>query len=213
MRDRQGSLKPIELHAFIEELPVDVIGRRVVEPDSAKIPAYNSDTIYANHMEMTKFNNTADPGYAKVLNRLRIWIDDDDSSIALRNVDDLLLKFQLLAPNLVLAKSEPPASTKKLCESSKIEPSLKWFKYSTEYINWRLAKGLRLWLHGERGSGKTVIMSYIFTSHRHNSASILCTCNDSEEGMVASIVLQLLQNENFLKGYQSEFPNSRIQLG
>lgn len=27
MRDRLGSLKPIELHAFVEELPVDVIGR------------------------------------------------------------------------------------------------------------------------------------------------------------------------------------------
>lgn len=49
----------------------------MVEPDSAKIPAYNSDTIHANHMDMTKFDNTADPGYVKVLNRLRIWTDDD----------------------------------------------------------------------------------------------------------------------------------------
>lgn len=114
----------------------------------------------------------------------------------------------------MLAKSEPPASAKKLFESSNIEPSLKWFKDSTEYANWRVAEGAKLWLHGERGDGKTVIMSYILTnpSHKRNSASIFCTFNDSEEGMVASIVLQLLRNEDFAKAYQSEFPNSRIRL-
>lgn len=117
-------------------------------------------------------------------------------------------------PSLVLAKSEPSTSTKKLCESSNIEPSLTWFKDSTEYTNWRVAEGAKLWLHGERGDGKTVIMSYILTnpSHRRNYASIFCNCNDSEEGMVASIVLQLLQNEDFVKAYLSEFPNSRIRL-
>lgn len=91
--DRQGSLKPIALHAFIEELPVDFLGcvclywaqhqryaniyQRVVEPDSAKIRGYNFDTIHANHMEMTKFHTASDPGYTKVLNRLKSWIDVD----------------------------------------------------------------------------------------------------------------------------------------
>ncbi|KFY20606.1 hypothetical protein V491_03571 [Pseudogymnoascus sp. VKM F-3775] len=76
VRNHQGSLKPIKLHAFVEELPVNVIGLRMVEPNSAKIAGYISDTIHANHIEMTKFK-VADAGYTKVLNRLRTWIDND----------------------------------------------------------------------------------------------------------------------------------------
>ncbi|OBT47076.1 hypothetical protein VE00_03064 [Pseudogymnoascus sp. WSF 3629] len=135
LKNRPGSLKPIRLHAFLEELPVDLLGRRVVEPDSAKITGYNSNTIHANHMEMTKFNNAADPGYTKVLNRLKSWIDDDDSAIALRFANDLRLKLETLWPNVELAKSEPPALAKKLCKSSSIKPSLKWFMDSSEYQN------------------------------------------------------------------------------
>jgi hypothetical protein len=83
---------PIRLHAFVEEQPVDFIGcvscrprsngnndmltwnQRVVEPSSAKIPGHNSDTIPANHMEMTKFRTGSDVGYKRILNRLRIWV-------------------------------------------------------------------------------------------------------------------------------------------
>ncbi|PKK46375.1 hypothetical protein CI102_11067 [Trichoderma harzianum] len=74
---RQSSPEPIELHAFIEELPVDFLKRRVVEPDSAKIPGYNFETIPANHMDMTKFCMASDVGYGRVLNRLKRWIGDD----------------------------------------------------------------------------------------------------------------------------------------
>jgi len=51
--------------------------QRVVEPAAAKIPGYNSDTIPANHMEMTMFRSTSDLGYKRVLNRLKSWIGDD----------------------------------------------------------------------------------------------------------------------------------------
>jgi hypothetical protein len=51
--------------------------QRVVEPESARILGYNFDTIHANHMEMTKFHTAADPGYRKILNRLKSWTDDD----------------------------------------------------------------------------------------------------------------------------------------
>ncbi|PNP57410.1 hypothetical protein THARTR1_02407 [Trichoderma harzianum] len=74
---RQSSPEPIELHAFIEELPVDFLKRRVVEPDSAKIPGYNFETIPANHMDMTKFCTASDVGYGRVVNRLKRWIGDD----------------------------------------------------------------------------------------------------------------------------------------
>lgn len=116
-------------------------------------------------------------------------------------------------PNLVLAKSEPPASAKELCESSNIERSLQWFKSSAEYTKFRRGYGVKLWLHGECGDGKTVIMSYIVKSpsHRHNSVSIFCSSSDSEEGIVTSIVLQLLRNEDFAQVYRSEMPNLKFQ--
>lgn len=42
--------------------------------------------------------------------------------------------------------------------------------------------------------------------------SIFCTCNDSEEGVVASIALQLLQSKVRAKVLQSELPLLRFQL-
>jgi protein SERAC1 len=94
-RLREGRLKPIDLHAFIEEKPVEFLecvsscypfnwnndtltsNQRVVEPASAKIPGYGFTTIPANHMEMTKFHTASDTGYQRVLNRLKLWIGDD----------------------------------------------------------------------------------------------------------------------------------------
>ncbi|KFX98351.1 hypothetical protein O988_04393 [Pseudogymnoascus sp. VKM F-3808] len=160
----QDNLKPIRLHAFIEELPVDYLGCRVVEPDSAKIPGYNSETIHANHMEMTKFNSKDDPGYVKVLDRLKVWTGYDDALIALLYDDDLRRKFETLWPGVELAKSEPPASAKQLCESSSIEASLKWFTDSSEYRSWKAGTLKKLWLHGKHSDGKTVIMSYVARS-------------------------------------------------
>ncbi|KFZ25366.1 hypothetical protein V502_00151 [Pseudogymnoascus sp. VKM F-4520 (FW-2644)] len=224
--DRQGSLKPIALHAFIEERPVDFIGRRIVEPNSAKIPGYNSDTIPGNHMEMTKFKSASDLGYTRVLDRLKVWIGDDGTvllnqfSIAFKYANDLRLKFETLWPDVELAKSEPPVSAKQLCESSNVEPSLKWFMDSVEYRAWQ-NNSANLWLHGEHGEGKTVIMSYVLRSlysyqnytDKEEIVSIFCSCNDSEDGVVASIAIQLLQNRYRAKSPSSKFPIPMFQPG
>ncbi|KFY69520.1 hypothetical protein V496_00173 [Pseudogymnoascus sp. VKM F-4515 (FW-2607)] len=212
--DRQSSLKPIALHAFVEEMPVDFLGRRVVEPESAKIRGYNFDTIHANHMEMTKFRTAADAGYLKVLNRLKSWIDDDEG---LQYANRLRLKFETLWPGMELAKSEPPTSAKQLCKSPDIKLSLGWFLDSSEYRIWKSASSSNLWLHGEHGDGKTVVMSYVlsslsrdkFQTDEQGIASIFCSCNDSEEGVVASLVLQLLQN----KGSPSKLPIPTFRPG
>lgn len=116
-----------------------------------------------------------------------------------------------------LAKSEPPASAKQLCKSPDIELSLGWFLDSSEYRIWKSASSTKLWLHGEHGDGKTVVMSYVLGSLSRDNiqtdeqgiASIFCSCNDSEEGVVASIVLQLLQN----KGSPSKLPIPRFRPG
>jgi hypothetical protein len=47
-----------------------------VTPDSAVIPGYNSTTIPANHMNMTKFSTKNDVGYERILGRLIDWISE-----------------------------------------------------------------------------------------------------------------------------------------
>jgi Cdc6-like AAA superfamily ATPase len=117
------------------------------------------------------------------------------------------------------AKSEPPALAKELCESSNIEPSLEWFKDNPEFRAWIRAHSAKLWLHGENGDGKTVIMSYVlrrlsrYTPESEGTASIFCSCNDSEEGVVASIVLQLLRNKDHAKDSRLTFPITKFQPG
>jgi hypothetical protein len=83
----------IKIHAYVEELPVtatghvsiglpsrtrekstDKIDQRVVTPDSAVIPGYNSTTIPANHMNMTKFSKRSEVGYERILGRLTDWV-------------------------------------------------------------------------------------------------------------------------------------------
>jgi hypothetical protein len=94
--DLQNRPNLIKLHVFVEENPVAFLGRvslyctilnvssgaltakqRVVDPASARISGYNSDTIPANHTEMTKFRERSDPGYKRVQARLRSWVDDE----------------------------------------------------------------------------------------------------------------------------------------
>ncbi|OCL10613.1 hypothetical protein AOQ84DRAFT_288903 [Glonium stellatum] len=89
----QDRSKPIKLHAFTEEKPVTFLGRRVVDPDSARIPGYNSDTIPANHTEMTKFRERSDAGYKRVQARLRIWVDDDEGIMSVEHSLNVSVKL------------------------------------------------------------------------------------------------------------------------
>lgn len=116
-----------------------------------------------------------------------------------------------------LAKSKPPASAKELYKSSSIRSSVKWLIDSSEYRVWKSASSARLWLHGEHGDGKTVIMSYILKSLSRYSrypdgiASVFCSGNDSEEGVVASMALQLLRNKNRAKDWRLAFSLKNFQ--
>ena len=120
-----------------------------------------------------------------------------------------------------LAKSEPPASAKQLCESSSIEASLRWFTDSSEYRSWKAGGLKKLLLHGKHGDGKTVIMSYVAKNlsqddihmYEHYLVSIFCSCHDSVEGLVASIALQLLQNKRLDKASLLQLPISKFQQG
>ncbi|KAJ5253144.1 hypothetical protein N7489_003554 [Penicillium chrysogenum] len=68
---------PIEVTCFYEELPVLGVGL-IVPQDSAILPGYIPIGIHSNHMDMTKFISSEDPGFVAVCGELRRWIRDTD---------------------------------------------------------------------------------------------------------------------------------------
>ena len=88
-RDREH-LPPIEITCFFEELPLPGIGlvrRKIVESrqtvpnmsqvvsrESAALPGYIPISIRQNHMNMTKFAHSDDPGFSAVTGELRRWM-------------------------------------------------------------------------------------------------------------------------------------------
>jgi Cdc6-like AAA superfamily ATPase len=116
--------------------------------------------------------------------------------------------------------SDPPDSVKQLCETTDIEQSLKWFVESQEYKVWTQASSAKLWVHGEPGDGKTVLMSYILRSlsqgilpaYQQDIASIFCSSNDTEVGIIASLVCQLLKgNKVRAKAAQKYLPITEFE--
>ncbi|KAH7152551.1 hypothetical protein EDB81DRAFT_649268, partial [Dactylonectria macrodidyma] len=72
-------LPPIEISCFYEELPLPGVGL-VVPQDSAILPGYSPLGIHSDHMGMTKFASTDDPGPAAVCGELQRWIRDADTA-------------------------------------------------------------------------------------------------------------------------------------
>ncbi|KAL6890894.1 hypothetical protein GGI43DRAFT_209640 [Trichoderma evansii] len=132
LQDHQSGLRPIELHTFIEEQPVDFLKCRVVEPDSAKIPGYNYDTIPANHMDMSKFRTASDLGYQRILNRRKRWIGDDI-------IDDDSYAKELCSILGADCSRSNSFDFMPQTKGSDIEKSLEWFEDSSEYQAWKRA--------------------------------------------------------------------------
>ena len=114
---------------------------------------------------------------------------------------------------MILADSEPPISVKQLCESSDLEPSMKWFTKSQELRTWLESYPEKLWLQGTPGDGKTVLMAYFLRKLRHSPepiivsvfrsteepiiVSVFCSTGDSEGGIIASMIAQVLQQNPY----------------
>lgn len=100
------------------------------------------------------------------------------------------------------SKSDSPDLVQEICNSPYIEQSLEWLMNSPEYRGWRQTSTAKLLIHGERGDGKTVAMSYVLKSLRlvpqfiqeRDIVFIFCSHGDSGLGMVASLACQLLRN-------------------
>ncbi|RYP55419.1 hypothetical protein DL770_010923 [Monosporascus sp. CRB-9-2] len=77
-RSTEG-IRLVEISCFYEELPLPGVGL-VVPHDSAILPGYIPIGIHSNHMDMTKFASTDDPGFVAVCGELRRWIRDMDAA-------------------------------------------------------------------------------------------------------------------------------------
>ena len=64
--------RAIKISCFFEELPVRGAGL-IVPTHSAILPSYTQIGIHSNHMDMTKFSSSDDPGYISVSNELWRW--------------------------------------------------------------------------------------------------------------------------------------------
>lgn len=194
-----------------------------MEPDSAKIPGYDWETIPANHLNMTKFRTASDVGYKRVLNILTHWIGDDEfdgivtESIEI-HADDFLIEaggidksmnMQYIAQLREVLQVQWPNSNssdliREISCSSDIQESLEWLLNSSEYHTWKQATSSKLLIHGEHKDGKTVAMSYVLNRLEIESrfrrdvdiVSVFCSNGDSELGMVASLTVQLLRKNN-----------------
>lgn len=123
---------------------------------------------------------------------------DIDDSINLQYMNQLKEKLGESCPRLDYSKFLPQI------ESSEIEESLEWFVNSSEYRVWKQADSSKLLIHGQRGDGKTVVMSYVLKSldlkhqfgRQRDVAAVFCSSENSELEVLSSIVYQLLQKNN-----------------
>ncbi|XEU94786.1 hypothetical protein FSHL1_000070 [Fusarium sambucinum] len=173
--------------------------------------------IDRDHSKLVKFYGRTDPTYVNhVLPRLQGFSDElKQGWIVLQYTKELCF-----LPEAMCSDSEPPASVKQLCELPDIEQDMAWLIESQEYRVWKRSSSAKLWLQGTPGDGKTVIMSYILRSLRQTPlqtdrldiASIFCSSEDSEAGIVASLVTQLLEkNKDRAKAVQIKFPITELE--
>lgn len=73
IRGLQREGRQLEITCFYEELPLPVIGRKVVSKDSATFAGYNPISIHANHRNMVKFASEYENGFKRLLGELVRW--------------------------------------------------------------------------------------------------------------------------------------------
>jgi protein SERAC1 len=87
LRARDRSPAPIEIACFFEEREITVAGKNIiiVPRDSATLPGFDSYSISANHVEMSKFKDEGDAGYILISMILSQWIRAFDVSMTAKS--------------------------------------------------------------------------------------------------------------------------------
>ncbi|KAH9901850.1 hypothetical protein F4778DRAFT_771119 [Xylariomycetidae sp. FL2044] len=149
-------LPPIEISCFYEELPLVGVGF-VVPKDSAILPGNIPIGIRSDHMGMSKFTGTDDPGFISVSRELRRWMKEvgstyDDCKDALQGAD----KHDGLAAQFIV----PYPINRRFIERSEVFERLKYQLYQPH---------VRVALYGLGGTGKTQI-ALAFTHWLHRAS-------------------------------------------
>lgn len=71
-KDNQDGPK-FDMTCYFEELPLVVLGKRVVSPTSATLDGYKEVSIHANHSDMVKFDSKEDPAFKSLFMGLVRW--------------------------------------------------------------------------------------------------------------------------------------------
>jgi len=79
----------LKLYCFYEALKMNDIVGKIVERESAILPAYDNCSIDANHRTMTKFTGRADAGYSQVRGVLERWLKDREINDSHCDADQL----------------------------------------------------------------------------------------------------------------------------
>ena len=98
LRDRtQLGEYPMNITCFFEELSLPGVGMvciryetfrcsinapQVVPRNSASLPQYISIGIHANHINMTKFSDSQDPGFTSIVREIQRWIRKSRESVS-----------------------------------------------------------------------------------------------------------------------------------
>lgn len=77
----------LKIYCFYEALKMNDTVGKIVERESAILPAYDNCSINADHRTMTKFTGRADAGYGQVRGVLERWIKDYESNTSRSNAD------------------------------------------------------------------------------------------------------------------------------
>jgi hypothetical protein len=91
---REGNRR-FEVTCFFEELPLLIIGKKVVNEASATLEGYSSMSIHADHSNMVKFATAEDNGFKRLIGELIRWKANSDRLI--RDSQDKSLAAQAVS--------------------------------------------------------------------------------------------------------------------
>ncbi|KAH0538139.1 hypothetical protein FGG08_005247 [Glutinoglossum americanum] len=134
---------------FYEELELPGVGL-VVTKDSAQISGYPQMSIHANHIGMTKFKNSDDTGYTRIIGTIERWLGP--------------LKAQAGQDMFTPPKIGFLSFMEMNDRGNDIEPAADgtcaWLLQHHIYKDWLSQRRGLLWVKGNPGAGKSTVLKY-----------------------------------------------------
>ncbi|KAI9719880.1 MAG: hypothetical protein M1828_006010 [Chrysothrix sp. TS-e1954] len=159
----------LQLYSFYETLPTNYgIGKGlVVEKDLAVLGYSNERSSYlnANHREVCKYANTADPNYQTVRNALASVIDTIRNAVI--NTRQELGSDQTRLLDDYLGLSDAPENEFMDVDNLRMQGSCEWIFQRPNFRNWRDSPNASIyWVSAAPATGKTILSGSVIRSFR-----------------------------------------------